>query len=261
MNYPIELPGETRRHGALPLSDFGDPYPEQLMRDGWDMPGVTSRRRFSPVTQLTSMVLMIFAIAGASMWWATRMDGLSASDAGAEMVGASSASQPPAATPTPTSSYVSAEPAPAIRSIDRAAAPATPAPARAEETPARLEATVAPARERSTRSSTATLHPRRPERAMHARTLPRKASQGTASFGIAVGTFMDEGRAIAERTRLEASTHLSAIIESTPEGGTLSYRVIVGHYSTRQQAEDAGTWLMRSVQLRESVVAPLPSGY
>lgn len=79
------------------------------------------------------------------------------------------------------------------------------------------------------------------------------------SFGIAVGTYLNEGRANAERTRLGESTKLDTRVVTVAEDTVSMYRVVVGTYGDRTSAERAASDLVqRGLVLEARVVAVRP---
>jgi len=69
--------------------------------------------------------------------------------------------------------------------------------------------------------------------------------------GIEVASFIVEGRAIAEKDRLAASG-LTAKVRTRWEGGTPIYRVVVGPYASRREAERVADSLLTRGVVREA---------
>ncbi len=78
------------------------------------------------------------------------------------------------------------------------------------------------------------------------------------AYGVSVGRFRSEDAAIDERDRLTGTTHLPASVGRSPAGnGAVQFRVIVGSWTTRAEAESAGHDLeLRSV-VKDWQVVPL----
>jgi hypothetical protein len=64
------------------------------------------------------------------------------------------------------------------------------------------------------------------------------------SFGVIVGTFLDEDRAKQEGARIGAAAHLPSSTLTVQEGGTSVYRVVVGRFDTNLAAETAASNLI-----------------
>jgi general secretion pathway protein A len=76
-------------------------------------------------------------------------------------------------------------------------------------------------------------------------------------FGIAVGSYLDEGRANAERTSLTESTRLPSRIVTVAEDSVSFYRVVMGSFENRVSAERAASDLIRRGLVNEARVIPL----
>ncbi len=85
----------------------------------------------------------------------------------------------------------------------------------------------------------------------------RPAPIGPPSFGIMVGTYLDEGRANAERTRLGESSKLPARVETVAEDTVTMFRVVMGSFSDRTSAERAASELVQSGVVTEARVVTL----
>ncbi|MBI5710131.1 MAG: SPOR domain-containing protein [Candidatus Eisenbacteria bacterium] len=77
-------------------------------------------------------------------------------------------------------------------------------------------------------------------------------------YGIAVGTFLVEERAKSERDRLSAATGLPGIVAPTAEGGSTSYRVILGRFDSRSVTESKAASLLESNRVSEALVVMRP---
>lgn len=77
----------------------------------------------------------------------------------------------------------------------------------------------------------------------------------TDGFGIAVGTYLDEGRARSEMERLSGATGLAGKVATTKDG---SFQVILGKYGSRGPADAKATALADSGLVREARVVARP---
>ncbi len=81
-----------------------------------------------------------------------------------------------------------------------------------------------------------------------------------SKFGIDVGTFLNQDRANAEQTKLQGSTGLTAKVTPVSDGGVTSYRVVLGEFSSKAEAEKKANALIVSQAIREAHVIKLKSG-
>jgi hypothetical protein len=78
------------------------------------------------------------------------------------------------------------------------------------------------------------------------------------AFGVSVGHFPSEDAAIGERDRLTNATHLPVSVgQSNGSDGAIEFRVILGSYSTRAEAESAGRTLQQQSIVKDWQVVPL----
>ena len=77
----------------------------------------------------------------------------------------------------------------------------------------------------------------------------------TDGFGIAVGTYLDEGRAKSELDRLSGTTALSGMVAPTKDG---SFQVILGKFGSRGAADKKAVALADSGLVREAHVVARP---
>lgn len=78
------------------------------------------------------------------------------------------------------------------------------------------------------------------------------------AFGVSVGRFPSEDAAIGERDRLTNATHLPVSVgQSTGSDGALQFRVIMGSYTTKAEAESAGRALQQRSIVKDWQVVPL----
>ena len=78
------------------------------------------------------------------------------------------------------------------------------------------------------------------------------------AFGVSAGGFPSEDAAIAERDRLTSATHLPVSVGQTSGGdGAMQFRVILGSYTTRAEAESAGRALQQQSIVKDWQVVPL----
>ncbi len=104
----------------------------------------------------------------------------------------------------------------------------------------------------------------KPEPASPTAATPAKPADGTQaaaapkrSYAIAVGTYLNEERANAERTKLGASTRLAVRVLTATDGGISVYRVVMGSYDSRGAAERAASDLIDRGLVDEARVIPL----
>lgn len=81
-----------------------------------------------------------------------------------------------------------------------------------------------------------------------------------SKFGIDVGTFLNQDRATSEQTKLQGSTGLTAKVEPVTDGGVTSYRIVLGEFSSRGEAEKKANALIVSQTIREAHVIKLKAG-
>jgi Flp pilus assembly protein TadG len=80
----------------------------------------------------------------------------------------------------------------------------------------------------------------------------------TDGVGIAVGEYMMEDRANAEKDKLSATTGLAGKVVPINDGGTTMYRVILGKWSSRAAAEARAAALIDSSVVHEAKVVARP---
>lgn len=150
----------------------------------------------------------------------------SAADSSLASTDTTSSTTPPATTPPatpPPGASASATPKPA-------ATPAKPA-----ATPSRLPAASTPA----------------------ASTPAAPAPAKTGHFGIAVGTYLNEERAKSELARLAPVTSLEGMVLTVKEDGGDAFRVVLGDFPSRAEAEKKADELASGAQVREARVIPI----
>jgi len=81
-----------------------------------------------------------------------------------------------------------------------------------------------------------------------------------SKFGIDVGTFLNQDRANAEQTKLQGSTGLTAKVTPVSEGGVTSYRVVLGEFTSKAEAEKKANDLIVAQTIREAHVIKLKAG-
>jgi len=74
------------------------------------------------------------------------------------------------------------------------------------------------------------------------------------TYGIAVGTYLDEERAIAERDRLGNTTGLAGRVLPYRDSGVTMYRLVLGNWSSRSAAEKRADLLVAGSQVNEARV-------
>ena len=86
---------------------------------------------------------------------------------------------------------------------------------------------------------------------------PAPVAKPQTTYGIAVATYLDRSRAETEKTKLAASTQLSAQVNEVMDGGASVYRIVLGGFDSRLAAENAASELIRKGQIEEARVVPL----
>jgi general secretion pathway protein A len=89
-----------------------------------------------------------------------------------------------------------------------------------------------------------------------AATQSKPAPAAQALFGVVVGTYMEEERAKEEAAKL-ASTNLPTNIVSVTENDATMYRLVLGSFDTRKQAEKTASSLIERGLVDEARVVPL----
>ena len=89
---------------------------------------------------------------------------------------------------------------------------------------------------------------------------PETPPPPAAKFGIDVGTFLNQDRANAEQTKLQDSTGLTAKVTPVSEGGVTSYRVVLGEFTSKAEAEKKANDLIVAQTIREAHVIKLKAG-
>jgi cell division septation protein DedD len=64
------------------------------------------------------------------------------------------------------------------------------------------------------------------------------------TYGVAIGSYLDETRAKEVSDKIAADASLPAQVVTAQEGGTTVYKVVVGRFDSRSAAENAGTDLI-----------------
>ena len=82
-------------------------------------------------------------------------------------------------------------------------------------------------------------------------------ADGTGPFGVAVGNYADEQGAVNERQRLNTLTDEPVTMSQTSENGNTVYRVVIGSFATRAQADSAGRALASTASLPDWKVVPI----
>ncbi|HYM82323.1 MAG TPA: SPOR domain-containing protein [Candidatus Limnocylindria bacterium] len=77
-------------------------------------------------------------------------------------------------------------------------------------------------------------------------------------FGLVIGEYLFEDRATSERDRLATSTGLSGKVAPATKEGTTVYRVILGSFGSRAEAERKAAELTGQSVVSEARVVPLP---
>lgn len=77
-------------------------------------------------------------------------------------------------------------------------------------------------------------------------------------YGIAVGTFMTQDRATQEQTKLAGSTGLAGSVSEVTQDNVTQYRVVIGDFTDRKEAEKKANELIVAASVREARVIKLP---
>jgi cell division septation protein DedD len=85
----------------------------------------------------------------------------------------------------------------------------------------------------------------------------QSATPSQGAFGIAVGTYLEEERAKEEGVKLTASTKLPAHVAPVTENESTMYRLVLGSFESRKQAEKTASSLIERGLVDEARVVPL----
>lgn len=132
-----------------------------------------------------------------------------------------------------------------------AKAPATP-PAAAAEAP---DSTAADSLAKADSTAMAAQQPPKPKPAP--KPVEKKPEAPPTPFGIAVGSYIDQGRAKEELTKLQGSTGLTGQIQPFDDGGITSYRVVLGSFDSRGVADSKANDLIDKNLVYEARVMAL----
>ncbi|HKQ57828.1 MAG TPA: SPOR domain-containing protein, partial [Candidatus Eisenbacteria bacterium] len=80
------------------------------------------------------------------------------------------------------------------------------------------------------------------------------ARRASSSYDVAVGTYLNEARALAERTRLSENTTFPSRVVTVAEDTNSVYRVVVGPFGDRTAAERAASDLVQRGLVNEARV-------
>ena len=83
------------------------------------------------------------------------------------------------------------------------------------------------------------------------------AAAGPATYGIVVGTYMNEARASSERGKIREATKLASRVMTVTEDNVTMYRVVVGNYADRSAAEHAASDLVQRGLVEEARVVAM----
>jgi cell division protein FtsN len=98
--------------------------------------------------------------------------------------------------------------------------------------------------------------PARAPREGQAQAAPNSDPASSTRYTISVGTFLERDRANVERRKLLNVTPYASRVLRFSERGAESYRVVVGTFESRAEAEKAASDLMGTGQVREAMVLP-----
>ena len=77
-------------------------------------------------------------------------------------------------------------------------------------------------------------------------------------YGIAVGTFLTQDRANQEQTKLQGSTGLGGSVAEVKQDGVTQYRVVIGDFTSKGDADKKANELIVAASVREARVIKLP---
>ena len=77
-------------------------------------------------------------------------------------------------------------------------------------------------------------------------------------FCLSVGTYLFSDRARQRTEQLQRRTHMKSWIITTTADGSYTYRVMLGGFATRAEAERIADKLLSSGLVSEALVEPLP---
>jgi hypothetical protein len=78
-----------------------------------------------------------------------------------------------------------------------------------------------------------------------------------STYGVVVGTYLNEERAGVEREKLVASTHLAAQLVTVTENDVAMFRLVMGSFVSRLQAERMASSLIERGLVDEARVIAL----
>jgi len=166
--------------------------------------------------------------------------------------GGNASAPPPSAAAKPAGSTPSATPSAAKPAAVTPAAKPAPSSSGASTTTAQKNPGASPVPVRPTTATAATATTARKP----AVATPKPVTS-TRSFGLAVGTFLNEDRANQERDKLAASSGQSVRVSSVTEDGGQVFQLVLGAYADRASAEKAASDLIRRGLVDEARVVPL----
>jgi type II secretory pathway predicted ATPase ExeA len=173
---------------------------------------------------------------------------------GASPSGGSAGSVPPAGSssssePLGGATQTSLPPAPTAAAPAPAPAPRVEAPKAARPAPSKasIASTTLPrAHAMTTAAGSAS-----------SRAKPARETAPPSRYGIDVGTYLNEERAATERQRLDAATSLASRLLTITEDGVPLYRILVGSFQSREEAERAASDLISRGLVNEARVVAL----
>ena len=77
-------------------------------------------------------------------------------------------------------------------------------------------------------------------------------------YGIAVGTFLTQERANQEQAKLQGSTGLGGAVSEVKQDGVTQYRVVIGDFTNKGEADKKANELIVAATVREARVIKLP---
>jgi cell division septation protein DedD len=105
--------------------------------------------------------------------------------------------------------------------------------------------------------TTRTTKPAKPRRAATTSTAAVSGPPAPPTFGIIVGTFLNQDRAKEESASLSSKASLPAHVQSVTEDGTGVFRVVLGRFDDRAKAEQVASDLVGRGLINEARVTTL----
>lgn len=139
-------------------------------------------------------------------------------------------------------------------------APIRPAPVASKPVASKPPVSKPATTPKSTTTKSATAKPAAPRSHVAATTTPTpapSAEPAPQTFGIIVGTFLNQDRANEESAALATKSSLPSRVQSVTEDGTGVFRVVLGRFGDRTKAEEAASDLVGRGVINEARVTTL----